>query len=66
MTFYLGVRGGKGMWLEYGCDLDHHADCSIRNPAITQQSMSKLRKKKIRITLKWNKEQLIEFLEWSG
>ena len=35
MKFYGVVQGGKGnKWLNYGGDLDHHADCPIRSLAI--------------------------------
>ena len=41
-SFYEGVWGGKGnQWLDFGSDTDHHADCPIGNPAITQQIISK-------------------------
>ena len=41
MEFYIGVLGGKrNKWLDFRRDLDHHADCPIRNPAITQEIMS--------------------------
>ena len=37
MKFYGGVRHGKRtMRLDFGSDLNHHADCPISNPAITQ------------------------------
>ena len=39
--FYGGVRGDKrNKQLNFGGDLDHHVDCPIRNPAITQQIMN--------------------------
>ena len=38
MKFYGGVQGAKkDKLLNCGGDLDYHADCLIRNPAITQQ-----------------------------
>ena len=41
MKFYGGVRGGKkNKWLYFGSNLDHHADCPMGNPTITQQIMS--------------------------
>ena len=43
MKFYGGVRGGnRNMWLDFDSNLDCHADCPIRNPAITQHIMSGL------------------------
>ena len=38
IKFYGGVLGGKRIkWLDFGSDPDHHVDCSIWTPAITQQ-----------------------------
>ena len=43
MKFYGGVHGGKrNKSLDFGNDLDHHADNLIGNLAITQQIMSRL------------------------
>ena len=32
----------KNNWLDFGSDPDHHADCPIGNPTITQQIMNGL------------------------
>ena len=41
-NFMAGSGGGKrNKWLNFGDDSDHHADCPIRNPTITQQIMSR-------------------------
>ena len=42
MKFYEGGWGDKrnrGLNFKFGCDMVHHADCPIRNPAITKQIM---------------------------
>ena len=42
MKFYKGVRIAKrNKWLDFGSSLDHHANCPIGNPAITQQIMNR-------------------------
>ena len=41
MKFYTGGWGCKrNKWLDFGSDLNHHADCPIGNPSVTQQIMS--------------------------
>ena len=42
MKFYGKVQGGqRNKGLDFGSNLDHHADCPIRSLAITQQIMIK-------------------------
>ena len=41
MKFYGGVQGGKiYKLLDFVSDPDHHADCPIKCPTITQQIMT--------------------------
>ena len=41
IKFYGRVRGSKrNKWLNFGGDPDHHVNCPIGNPSITQQIMS--------------------------
>ena len=41
MKLYGGIQiGNRNKWLYVGGDPDHHADCQIGNPAITQHMMS--------------------------
>ena len=55
------VRGSKkNKWLNLGGDLDHHSECPIENPAITQQIVSGF-DKIFRIDLQLYKEHLIKF-----
>ena len=62
MKFYWGVWGGKrNKWLDFGSDTDHHADCPIRNQAITQWIMSSF-DEIFRIALQWYKGPLIKLL----
>ena len=66
MKSYGEVQNGiRNKWLDFGTDLDHHADCPIGNLAITQQNMSGFWWN-FQIALQWYKEQLITFLGWSG
>ena len=52
-----GVRGGKrNKWLDFGNNPDDDADCSVRNPAITQQIINLDFGEIFRIALQWCKE----------
>ena len=58
-----GTMGGKrNNCLNYGGDPDHHADCRIRNPAITGiQQIMRIFDEILRIAWQRRKEQLINF-----
>ena len=63
MKFYGGVRGVKrNKWLDFGSDLDHHADFPIG-----QRLLNKLWAgfhEIFRIALQWYKEQFLSDLDY--
>ena len=63
-NFMEGSRVVKGtsVWLDFGSNPDHHADCPIGNPAIYQQIWTD---SFFRRALQWYKEQFMKLLGWS-